>query len=75
MESNNSIKSITRVNKRIIKYFSNYKNKNRTYLPDFKVEYTDGRIEIIEIKPRYQLEWEEVKEKKLAAENTVKRII
>ena len=68
MESNNSIKSITRVNKRIIKYFSNYKNKNRTYLPDFKVEYTDGRIEIIEIKPRYQLEWEEVKEKKSAAE-------
>jgi len=50
-----------------IDYLSNKRTaKYRKYYPDFKVEYADGLIEIIEIKPKKRLDQVVVK-KKLAA--------
>ena len=50
-----------------IDYISNKRTgKSRKYYPDFRIEYTDGRAEIIEIKPKKRLDQVIVK-KKLAA--------
>ena len=50
-----------------IDYLSNKRTgKTRKYYPDFKIEYSDGRSELIEIKPKKRLEQVIVK-KKLAA--------
>lgn len=52
----------------LVKYFNSGKNKICRYRPDFLVEYTDGRIEMIEIKPKYRMTSQDVIEKKEAAE-------
>lgn len=72
MSSNSEVKVIKRLNLKLIKYFSSKYNKERWYKPDFEIEYTDGRKELIEIKPYYQLEDITVKEKKEAAEKWCK---
>lgn len=50
-----------------IDYLSNKRTgKTRKYYPDFKIDYADGRSELVEIKPKKRLEQVLVK-KKLAA--------
>lgn len=52
-----------------IEYISNIRSgKIRRYIPDFYVEYSDGRIEIVEIKPKRKLDQAIIKKKTSAAE-------
>jgi len=52
-----------------IDYVSNKRTgKIRRYIPDFRVEYTDGSIEIVEIKPSRKLQKPTVQKKLLAAQ-------
>jgi hypothetical protein len=52
-----------------IEYVSNIKTKKiRKYIPDFKVEYSNGSIEIVEIKPLKKLNQVLVKKKINAAQ-------
>jgi hypothetical protein len=42
--------------KLVIEYISNVKSKRvRRYFPDFHVFYSDGRVEVIEIKPKRRM--------------------
>jgi len=51
-----------------IEYVSNNRTKkSRKYYPDFIVEYCDGRVEVIEIKPKRKLEQAAVIKKAAAA--------
>lgn len=53
-----------------IEYLSNVKTgRMRKYTPDFKVEYKDGHIEIIEVKPVSRLKNVKVVKKIAAARN------
>jgi hypothetical protein len=53
-----------------IEYISNKRTgKVRRYIPDFRVEYTDGRVEIIEIKPKRKLMKPTIQKKILAAQD------
>lgn len=52
----------------IIEYISNIRTKKvRKYYPDFYVRYSDGRTEIVELKPKRKLEQAVVKKKTRAA--------
>lgn len=52
-----------------IEYVSNLRNgKIRNYIPDFYVEYIDGRREVVEIKPQRKLDQAIIKKKTSAAE-------
>lgn len=52
----------------IVEYVSNIRTKKiRKYYPDFYVEYSDGRREIVEVKPKNKLEKPTVKKKIIAA--------
>lgn len=52
----------------IIEYVSNIRTKKiRRYYPDFFVRYSDGRSEIVELKPKRKLEQIAVKKKTRAA--------
>jgi hypothetical protein len=52
----------------IIEYISNIRTKKiRKYYPDFCVNYSDGRVEIIEVKPKRKLDQATVKKKMTAA--------
>lgn len=54
--------------KLVIAYVSNAKSKKmRKYYPDFAVTYTDGRLEIIEIKPSRRVHQARNMKKSLAA--------
>lgn len=73
MSKDPGIKMIKRKRIRMIKYFSSKKNKVCRYRADFIIEYNDGHIELIEIKPAYLVESDiTVTEKKLAAEEYCK---
>lgn len=55
--------------KLVIEYVSNARTKKiRKYYPDFYVNYTDGRTEIIEVKPKRKLDQTVIKKKTAAAE-------
>ena len=52
----------------VIEYISNIRTKKvRRYYPDFTVNYSDGRSEVIEIKPRYKVNQLLIKKKSDAA--------
>ena len=52
----------------IIEYVSNVKSgRKRKYFPDFLVEYTDGRKQLVEVKPKRKLGNRVVQKKLLAA--------
>lgn len=52
----------------VIEYISNIRTKKiRKYYPDFLVKYKDGRVELIEVKPKRKLEDATVKKKSIAA--------
>lgn len=52
----------------IIEYISNIRTKKvRRYYPDFFVRYSDGRVEIVELKPKRKLDHLTVKKKTTAA--------
>ena len=54
--------------KTVIEYVSNVRTKKiRKYYPDFFVKYKDGRVELIEVKPKRKLEQAVVKKKAEAA--------
>ena len=54
--------------KTVIEYVSNIRTKKiRKYYPDFLVKYKDGRVELIEVKPKRKLEDATVKKKSIAA--------
>jgi hypothetical protein len=54
--------------KLVIEYVSNLKTKRlRRYYPDFYVKYVDGRIEVVEIKPKRRLQGVTVQKKARAA--------
>ncbi|CUU11015.1 MAG: TnsA endonuclease N-terminal domain-containing protein [Armatimonadetes bacterium] len=48
-------------------------NRQRRYVPDFLVEYTDGQIALIEVKDPSRMESDDVKRKRSAAERWCKR--
>lgn len=53
----------------VIEYVSNIRTKKvRRYYPDFYVKYSDGREEILEVKPKRKLEQRVVKKKIDAAQ-------
>jgi len=53
-----------------IDYISNKKTgKTRKYIPDFRIEYTDGQVEIVEIKPSRKVNKPTVQKKLLAAQD------
>lgn len=49
-------------------YYKDVNDKQRSYLPDFMVLYTDGTMEIAEIKPTIMLKDYDVRAKALACE-------
>ena len=52
----------------VIEYVSNIRTKKtRRYYPDFYVKYSDGREEVIEVKPKRKLDQLVVKKKTAAA--------
>jgi hypothetical protein len=52
----------------VIEYVANLRTKKiRKYYPDFYVEYVDGHVEVIEIKPKRKLEQAIIKKKTAAA--------
>lgn len=52
-----------------IDYVSNKRTgKVRRYIPDFRVEYADGSVEIVEVKPSRKLHKPTVQKKLLAAQ-------
>lgn len=54
--------------KTVIEYVSNVRTKKiRKYYPDFLVKYKDGRVELLEVKPKRKLEQLAVKKKAEAA--------
>jgi len=54
--------------KLIIEYVSNVKSKRiRRYFPDFHVKYSDGRVEVVEIKPKRRSQQVTVQKKAKAA--------
>lgn len=54
--------------KLVIEYVSNVRSKRvRRYLPDFHVKYADGRIEVVEIKPKRRSQQATVQKKAKAA--------
>lgn len=53
-----------------IEYVSNTRTgKIRNYIPDFYVEYSDGRREVVEIKPQRKLDQAIIKKKTSAAQS------
>jgi hypothetical protein len=53
-----------------IEYVSNTRaGKIRNYIPDFYVEYSDGRREVVEIKPQRKLDQAIIKKKTSAAQS------
>jgi len=48
----------------IIKYLSPVDKRQHRYFPDFYVEYTDGRRELIEVKPMSQVKQPKIDKKK-----------
>lgn len=63
LESDSSVAKWTKNHGIRIIYFTE-QNKFRTYNPDFLVEYTDGRIEIVEMKGGHLIKNPETKKKK-----------
>lgn len=63
LESDSSVAKWTKNHGIRISYFTE-QNKFRTYNPDFLVEYTDGRIEIVEMKGGHLIKNPETKKKK-----------
>lgn len=54
--------------KTVIEYVSNVRTKKiRKYYPDFLVKYKDGRVELLEVKPKRKLEQLTVRKKAEAA--------
>jgi hypothetical protein len=52
----------------VIEYVSNIRSKKvRKYYPDFYVKYTDGHVEVIEVKPKRKLDQLTVRKKADAA--------
>lgn len=52
----------------VIEYVSNIRTKKtRRYYPDFLVTFSDGRVELLEVKPRRKLMQQTVKKKAAAA--------
>ena len=45
-----------------------FEGRIKRYIPDFKLCYNDGKVKIIEIKPRWEVETKKVKLKILALE-------
>ena len=52
----------------VIEYISNIRTKKiRKYYPDFCITYSDGHVEVVEVKPKRKLEQAVVKKKAEAA--------
>lgn len=63
---NPKVKSIVRLPIRF-RYLDSLKDVYRTYYPDFSVEYIDGSLEIIEVKPDFQVNDTNVSDKRESA--------
>jgi len=54
----------------VIEYISNIRTKKiRRYYPDFTVTFSDGHVEVLEVKPKRKLEQAAVKKKAVAAQS------
>lgn len=69
LDSDSSVTSWT-YEQTVIEYISNIRSKKiRKYYPDFTVTYSDGHVEVIELKPKRKLNQSLVK-KKIEAGNS-----